>query len=125
MIALTTDPTMKEKPAPDDLIAMSYMGDMIIGQVVTTNYDTGPYRITKIVGPCRCPEYVKALNGDRSPSDPHFHLTCVWAGGPNDHRADKGNYWLNGYRIDGTSAWNDDRLTFHGVEDGAQLQLFA
>lgn len=87
--------------------------------IVTTNYDTGPYVITEVDGPCRCPEYVRSLNGDESPSEPHYHLTCRRAEQP-----ERGEYWLDGYRLDGTSVWNNDRLILTGQARG-QLELLA
>lgn len=90
---------------------------IIIGSVVRTSYGTGPYVIREIHGPCECPEYLRSLDGDDTPSEPHFHLTC--------ERVDdvKGDYWLNGYRPDGTSVWTSDRLEFVGVAAG-QIGLF-
>lgn len=92
-----------------------------INQVVRTSYGTGPYRITQVEGPCTCAEYVAHLNGDDTPSEPHFHLTCVWGGWLRDGGRE---YWLNGYRADGTSVWNDDRLLFDGVAAGYSGDLF-
>lgn len=95
-----------------------------INQVVRTNYGTGPYRITRIDGPCTCADYVAHIDGNDTPSEPHFHLTCVWAGAPRRGRDERGNYWLNGYRADGTSVWSDDRLLFDGTATGYSGDLF-
>lgn len=89
-----------------------------IGDVVRTSYDTGPYLITEIEGPCTCADFLRHLNGDESPSEPHYHLTCEIAGEPR-----KGSYWLNGYRLDGTSVWSCDRVTQVGAAS-KQLELF-
>lgn len=88
------------------------------GNIIRTNYNTGPYVITRVTGPCRCPEHVRSLEGDRTPSEPHFHITCKVPDAP-----DRGDYWLSGYRTDGTSVWSDDRL--HLVDSAAQQELFA
>ncbi|APR39987.1 hypothetical protein BTO02_33100 [Paraburkholderia sp. SOS3] len=82
---------------------------------VRTNYDTGPYIVKSIDGPCTCPEYVRSLDGDDTPSKPHFHLTVL---GEVRHQRGK-TYWLNGYTLDGRSVWNRDRLI-----DASQLELF-
>lgn len=81
--------------------------------IVTTNYGTGPYVITEVYGPCECPEYLRHLDGDDSPSEPHYHLTCRHAELPG-----QGDYWLNGYRLDGTNVWCDDRLSLIGEAPG-------
>lgn len=88
-----------------------------IGARIRTNYDTGPYIIRKVSGPCTCPEYVRQLDGDHTPSKPHFHLTVA---GVVSHQKGK-TYWLNGYTLDGTNVWqHGDRLI-----DASQLELFA
>lgn len=89
--------------------------------VVRTNYGTGPYIIETVDGPCTCAEYLRHIDGDDSPSEPHFHLTCRLAPGAI---GGGGNYWLNGYRLDGTSVWSNDRLELVGAAAG-QLGLFA
>ena len=85
------------------------------GAVIRTSYGTGPYTIVDIDGPCDCPEYLRSLDGDNTPSEPHYHLTCKGIDDP-------GLYWLNGYRLDGTSVWSDDRILVE--QAGAQLELF-
>tara|TARA_A100000171_G_C2126683_1_gene143967 strand:- start:1681 stop:1866 length:186 start_codon:yes stop_codon:yes gene_type:complete len=59
------------------------------------------------------------LDGDYSPSEPHYHLTCGIAEQPQ-----QGERWLNGYRLDGTSVWNNDRLILTGQAPG-QLDLLS
>jgi hypothetical protein len=88
-----------------------------LNQVVRTSYGTGPYRITHVSEPCTCAEYLRSINGDDSPSEPHHHITCTPIDG-------KGDCWLNGYRADGTSVWRDDRLVFDGVAQGFTGDLF-
>ena len=87
--------------------------------IVRTNYESGPYVITEVTGPCTCPEYLRHLDGDDTPSEPHFHLTCRMHGQP-----ERGDYWLNGYREDGTNVWSDDRIEVVG-EAAGQLELFS
>ena len=72
------------------------------GNWVRTNYGTGPYQITEVSGPCCCPEYLASLEGDETPSRPHYHITC------RDNRGH--TCWLNGYTLDGRSVWRRDRL---------------
>lgn len=72
-----------------------------VGSWVRTNYGTGPYQILDMEGPCRCPEYLGSLQGDETPSEEHYHMTCS---------GEAGIYWLNGYRLNGISVWGDDRL---------------
>lgn len=76
-----------------------------VGAWVGTNYGTGPYLVTSITGPCDCPKYLEQINlGDAAPkSEPHYHLICRAEG-------DKKDSYLNGYRLDGTSVWGEDRL---------------
>ena len=87
--------------------------------IVKTNYDTGPYVITEVIGPSTEPSFVCQINGDETPSEPHFHIKCRHVRNP-----DGGDYWLNGYRLDGTSVWSDDRLELVGEAPG-QLELLA
>lgn len=93
-----------------------------VGDVVITNYGTGPFLVTEIHGPCACPEYLRHINGDDTPSEPHFHLVCSRDNGT-------GTAWLNGYRLDGSCVWSDDRLTVIGSRGSrrpraVQMDLF-
>lgn len=72
---------------------------LTVGQWVKTSYGTGPYRITKVYGPCRCVD--EWADGDAYRSEPHYHLLCRKEG-------DREDYYLNGYRPDGSSVWSDD-----------------
>lgn len=90
-----------------------------IGETIRTSYGTGPFRIEAIDGPCACPEYLRWLENDNTPSEPHYHLTCA-------RLEDKSPAWLNGYRPDGTNVWrNEDRLIFDGPEPNVTPDLFA
>lgn len=80
-----------------------------LGKVVTTNYGTGPYVVTDVSGPCQCSE-----TGEGKHTEWHVHLTC------RDKEPQKGKGMLSflaGYRLDGTSVWNSDRLLV--MEDDA------
>lgn len=81
------------------------------GQIVRTSYGTGPYVIMSIYGPSTEPSFVSSLNGDNTPSKPHFYLTVRPIGV-------KGNSdcYLNGYDENGNSVWNNDRLIFCSEE---------
>ena len=88
-----------------------------IGEIVRTSYDTGPYRIVGLSEPCTCPHYLHQIEGDDTPSETHYHLTCVDLNGREA--------WLGGYRADGTNVWSDDQLIFDGIEAGCTPDLFA
>ena len=80
-----------------------------VGDVVETNYGTGPYAILQIIRGCTCPEYLAKLEfGDEAPlSPPHLHLVVR---GLTDHHKGK-RFYLNGYDEDTLrSVWGDDRL---------------
>lgn len=83
-----------------------------INTVVSTNYGTGPFRITWVSEVCCCPEFVRSINGDKSPSPPHYHFGCCMADNPKDD-----GYGLNGYYRDENdrivSVWNNDQLIIH------------
>ena len=87
--------------------------------IVKTNYDTGPYVIREVIGPSTEPSYLDHINGVEKPSEPHFYIRCRLVGNPNG-----GDYWLNGYRLDGTNVWSGDRLELVGEAPG-QLELIA
>lgn len=75
------------------------------GDIVSTSYNSGPYRITRIDRGCNCPEYLKSLSGDRSASPRHIHLTCESLDGK------QGPFYLSGYDDETLkSVWNNDFL---------------
>lgn len=97
-----------------------------IGDVVQTNYGTGPYRVIDIKRGCTCQNYLDALEfgGDEAPrSASHMHLTCVTSSTPTQKRyRGRELRWLNGFveTSDGriVSVWSDDELCIvapHGV----------
>lgn len=96
-----------------------------VGDIVKTNYGTGPYYIAEIFGPSTEPHFLGHINGIDIESDPHFGFRCGWAGSRADGHKYEENYWLNGYRMDGTNVWSDDRLTVIGQQAGVQLDLLA
>jgi hypothetical protein len=98
--------------------------NILVGKIIVTSYGSGPYRITGVSGPCRCPRDMDSLEETwiyQAPrTEPHFHLTM------KDHPAPAGrkahDYYLSQYRRDGTSVTCDD--AFFIVEDtGQQLEL--
>lgn len=97
-------------------------GQLVIGRQVSTNYNTGPYIIKHVYGPCTCSEYVRSLSGDKTPSEPHYHLTVLEANPPKGKRDITG--YLAGFRGDGTNVWSDDRLIFGDLAPGTQQDLF-
>lgn len=75
-----------------------------IGELVRTNYGTGPYLIVDISGLCSCPSYLDAIAMRNPPASmAHFHLTCKSPG-------KKGDFYLNGFLP--ANVWNDDYLIF-------------
>ena len=99
---------------------------LCVGEIVRTNYGTGPYRVVGAYGPCQCPKYLDWINQGQGvqASEPHFDLVCVDADARSRPGKDLRSY-LNGYRRDGTSIWNDDFLIFESVPKGVTLDLFA
>lgn len=89
-----------------------------VGNIVSTNYDTGPYVITRITGPHTTPSALDEINGNDTPSEPHYNMTCEIVEHPQ-----RGEYYLNGYRLDGTNVWSQDRLILQGHTTG-QMELF-
>lgn len=96
-----------------------------VGDIVLTNYDTGPYVIVEIFGPRTAPHYLDQINGVDSDSEPHYSFRCGWAGPRAEGQHYSDDYWLNGYRLDGSSIWDGDRLTVTGHKTGVQLDLLA
>lgn len=91
-----------------------------IGMTIITSYGTGPYVVKEIVRGCTCPEYVRSLNGDNRPSEPHIHIVCEKPEKEKEHP-----YYLNGYRSDGSNVWSNDRIMLTGKQHKAiQLTLF-
>ncbi|MFM0243841.1 hypothetical protein [Paraburkholderia sediminicola] len=86
-----------------------------VGACVRTNYNTGPYVVKKLTGPCTCVEYHDHINGRERPSKPHFHMVVRLIEG----RRDSYDHYLNGYTLDGHSVWGNDCLT-----DASQYELF-
>lgn len=90
-----------------------------VDAIVVTNYDTGPFRVLGVSGPCDCPRYIDEINlgmAKAPRSEAHYHLTCECVESGREA-------WLNGYRLDGTPVWGNDRLTRTGTGKG-QGSLF-
>ncbi len=85
-----------------------------VGLLVRTSYGTGPYLVRTLSGPCICCSYLDTINGRERPSKPHFHLTFRRPDGRG------GDYYLNGFTLEGRSVWSRDKLTVQ-----PQLELFA
>jgi hypothetical protein len=79
-----------------------------IGQIIKTNYGTGPYRITEITRGCTCTHVLDAIEGKEAPLPPHLHLTLRGCGG--DHN--EGSEFYLGYYDEATlqSLQCDDKL---------------
>lgn len=92
------------------------------GMYVKTNYDTGPYRIVEILRGCTCPEYVRSLEGDETPSPPHIHLIVKKPGDTPRNNP----YYLAGYDEETLRCvWSKDRLYVVSPRDVfRQLSLF-
>jgi hypothetical protein len=97
------------------------------GTVIKTSYDTGPYVVEKIIGPCTCPSYLSELNQTKenpaNPSKEHYHFVVKDAEGNS-----KSNSYLNGYHeVNGRilSVWSNDEILILGQkEEKGQLELF-
>lgn len=88
---------------------MNDTNPIAVGETVLTSYGSGPYRINKVQGPCTCPEYLESINvKNPKPSEPHYHLTCS----RRESSKSNGDFYLNGYRNDGTNVWSQDYLIF-------------
>lgn len=85
--------------------------NLTLGRVVRTSYGTGPFKISRIFGPCTCLGYVGTINGDEGESDQHYHMTAEKPDRPREP------YALNGYRDDGTNVWSRDQLFFDDVAE--------
>lgn len=84
-----------------------------IGDIVKTNYNTGPYAIAEIIRGCTCPKYLDEINfDDPPPSAPHIHLVVfpVVRGIVDRHKSR--HCYLSGYNEKTLkSVWdNDDKL---------------
>ena len=95
-----------------------------VGDIVETNYGTGPFYIAEIHGPSTEPHYLAKINGIDIDSEPHFCFRCGWAGARAKGYKYEENYYLNGYRMDGSNVWGSDRLTVIGHKKNQQLCLF-
>jgi len=92
------------------------------GDIVRTNYGTGPYRICHITRGCVCSSYVDCINNMEKPSKPHVHLMVRSL----DPIGSKMPSYLNGYD-EGTlrSVWNDtDELIVLPPDRPIQTSLF-
>lgn len=78
------------------------------GDIVKTNYNTGPFKIIEIRGPFTNPNFVDQINGRNIPSLPYYSFVCCNADNPRDN-----GYYLNGFHnVNGRilSVWNDDEV---------------
>jgi len=96
------------------------------GDVIETNYGTGPYVVEEVVRGCTCPSYLEEINcdGGPAPSPEHVHQVLRLESPPDGRM--NGPFYLNGYDEETLeSVWSDDRivrLDRHAV--GVQLGLF-
>lgn len=109
-------------PAEPEPVQVRSAGQLNVGRLVRTSYNTGPYIISEITGPCTCPEYLASLGPNAPRSEPHYHLVVVDENPPPGKRDVRS--WLNGYRPDGTNVWSEDRLIFGDLARGTQHDLF-
>jgi hypothetical protein len=94
------------------------MNSIHVGDLIRTNYGTGPFIVCSIVHfACTCPEYSDECEyGDEAPrSRPHLHLKVRR---PDDVKCS----WLNGYDPKTLkSVWNEDELIV--ISRAAQTEL--
>lgn len=107
-----------------------------VGDIVRTNYGTGPYRVVTVARDCCCASYLDALDhmgkGKPPASPPHFHLVLVDADCPIGKEPPqrgtwRGYSWLNGFAEVGgryLNVWRDDEIFVEGRTPGVQLNLF-
>lgn len=78
--------------------------------IISTSYGTGPYRITKMIGPCTCPTYVDTINCSNPPKTrEHYHLVCRMA----YDKADQNDYHISHIDASGRSVVEDTSLAMH------------
>lgn len=85
-----------------------------VGDIICTNYGTGPYEVIDVKGPFTTPSFLDQLNlREKAPmSPPHFSYTCKRVGSKKREK-----YYLNGY--DGgthKNVWCDDRIITQAEE---------
>lgn len=97
---------------------------MRIGSLIRTSYGSEfakPYTVERITTGCTCPEYVRKINGDETPSEEHTHFRVT---APGAH----GFFYLNGYKeVSPTrwnSVWNDDYLIVLDENPNGAMDLF-
>lgn len=95
--------------------------NLVVGEIVSTSYGTGPYVINSVSELCACPSYIDTINGDvLKDAEPHYHLRCTSVvSGANSF------FYLNGFMDDGKNVWDDDFLIFNGSAKNIQLGLFS
>ena len=87
---------------------MSEISTIKVGDIIRTNYGTGPYEVTDVKGPFTEPSFVDSLNmgKDAPKSPPYFCYTCRLAGSKK-----RGDYYLNGYNgVTHKNVWRNDRI---------------
>jgi hypothetical protein len=95
-----------------------------VGDIIKTSYGTGPFVVLSVLRGCTCAEFVRRINGDDSPSEPHMHADLM------DMNGRKG-YGIGGY--DDTveparNVWRNDTVSVIGIyepePEAGQLALF-
>lgn len=97
-----------------------------IGTQVKTSYNTGPYIIHKVSGPCICPKYSDERGSTNSGMDKqspeHFHFTCIDVDNPSGSKS-----YLNGYAMKENqviSVWTGEHLIIMATPIVTQYSLF-
>lgn len=112
-------------PCICDEAAQRAANNELVGKIITTNYGTGPYRITRVIGPCACPNTLDSFEETwcypAPRREPHWHFEMKKHPRPTD-QAD-GTYYLEGHRLDGTDVDGDDRFDVIGDAGATQLEL--
>ena len=85
------------------------MSRFYIGQIVRTNYNTGPYRIVKLSQAHTDPGFydMMTLGDTATKSRPHRNLTVQYVGRNGDKHTP---CYLNGYDENLNNVWSNDRL---------------
>lgn len=83
-----------------------------LGSIISTSYGTGPYKVIgRSNSECTCAKFIDRINGNDTPSAPHYHYRLK-----STDSKDRSDYYLGGYAyINGRyqSVWNDKYIIVH------------
>lgn len=101
---------------------MNTISTIKVGDIIRTNYNTGPYRVVSVCGPFTEPSFVDSLNmgKDAPKSPPHFSYVCEQLDSKR-----RNPFYLNGYDgVTHKNVWrNSDRIIT--LDEDSLLTLIA